>query len=344
MTYSPILYIGKIYSEIFSAIVYDSPTFKNGLCRVIDDCKYEMNLTSFSGDIPAQAYVSNIGVNGTYANSSLTLADQAVKPNRFMFYDEQDLSQLIITRFSEDMKASAINLTSNEFEQQMITFYTPRIAKSYAKTFWCGVKPASLKTITGSTAITGSTYNQVKMIKNLVNGVGVYNGTAAYNGVDGILSKLVQSKLANNVSGTTLTVSNLQTEFAKFYNQIPAEIIASDEAYIYGSLGLKQLILTTNRQQLYRDIFLVTEKTTDGRIDFDISYNGMPIIFDYLPTNCMLAARYSDLVAAMDLLADSQNGQIQVEKLLPNGDMLFIKCVCTLDTAVCSPQMMTLYC
>lgn len=342
LTYSPILYVGKIYQEIFSSIVYDSPTFKQGLCRVIDDCKYEMNLTSFSGDIPIQAYASNLGVSGSYANDTLTIADQAVKPNRCMAYTEIDLSTLINTRFSEDMKAGAVNLTSNEYEQQLITFITPRISKSYAKAFWCSVKPATAKTLTGTT--TGSTANQSKLIKNLVNGTGVYDSKAAFNGVDGILTKLVQSKQAINVSGTTLTVSNLQAQMAAFYNAIPAEIIASDEAYIYAPLSLKQLILTTNRQQAYRDIFLVTEKTTDGKVDFEITYNGLKFIFDYLPNNTMLAARYSDIVAAMDLLADTQLGNIQVEKLLPNSDILFIKAVMTLDTAVCSPQLMTLYC
>lgn len=326
MEYSPIKFAGEIFQEIFSEIIFKSEVFSKPLVRIIDDVKNEKTVTTLAGEIPLQAYKSRLAQDGTDASDTLKFSDAIIKPNKLMAYTEFDMEQLRSTRFGRDMQKGAANITSNEFEQAVLNFAIPRISTSYEKAFWSGVTPAT-KAATADVNNTTPTANQKTLIASL----------SVNDQVDGVIARLVSSGVVTSVAGTTLTSANLKAEFKKLYAAASAEVVNSEDSNMYVSYKVRQLIMQANNDATYRDIFTVVSKD-------EIYYLGKKVEFVHLPDNVMIFAVWSDLIAGMDLLADSTMGNLEVAKLHANSDILFLKGVMSLDVAVTLPQQVVLYC
>ncbi|MDJ1500672.1 hypothetical protein [Xanthocytophaga agilis] len=316
-TYSPNQFKAKHFEEIFSEILYSNNTVsRSNVVRVLDNVKSERPVTTMGGDINWSGYTSSPDI--TQYTDALSAADELISPKKIMALATFTYDDLRNTRFEESMSAGAKNVTSDEFTQAVLSYSIPRLGLSYEKKYWQGVASATKTAIASGSAPS----NQKTVIAAL-----------APDLTDGVLAQAVKKADTINVTGTTLTISNLKTEFNKVYTAIPAAVEQSGEAVIFAPWSVRKLIKQANQAEQYRDVFGVNGDSFD--------FLGIRIEFVPLPENVMIAGRWSDIVLGTDLLSDI--GEIEIGKVTNYGDQMFIKAVATLGSVVLISKQKVIY-
>lgn len=286
LNYTPKVYAGEHFGQIFSEILFANNTIKNNLVSVMDNVKYEMSVTTLSGSLPVQAYKTD--VTSADASGSLSFSDVTVRPIKSMIYDEFTFETLRQgTRFTEGMKSGAANMESDEFLSAVLAYVEPKISRGLEESFW-----ASIATKAAAAVPAGQ-----------------------------------------KVTAAALTETNIVAELTKVYKLIPDEVLNSGEAKIFADHSIFKLVVLANQNATYRDIVAV--------VNGEHYFNGVKIEYVPLGAKKMLAGNPKDLFWATDLISDM--GQIQVEKVRANSDLMFIKTVFTQDAAIVIPAQKVLY-
>lgn len=152
MIYTPNLYKGEHFSEIFTEILHANNTVNDGLVRVIDDIKYEQPVTSLAGELELKPYVAGKKAATDTGSESLAFSDVLIKPAKFEAYAEFEMDAIRSTRFSRSMASGAANIQSSEFETAIRSLATPKLGLSVENKFWSLVKPK----LTGAVTLTGA--------------------------------------------------------------------------------------------------------------------------------------------------------------------------------------------
>jgi len=173
MQYTPNLYTGKHFSQIFSEIVYSTKTLEKNLVRLMDNVKWEQHVTTMGGDLTVQPYKSRLAE--TDSQGTIEFSDVTVKPVKSMVYKEFTLEDLRGTRFTEDMKAGAANLESNEFLSAVLAYMQPKIALGAEKSFWAAIKTELNDVASVATKLTGVALTQDNIDEEI---------TKVYNAID----------------------------------------------------------------------------------------------------------------------------------------------------------------
>lgn len=323
MEYNPKVFEGEHAQEIFSEVIHRNNTVEKSLVRVMDDIKNEIVVTSIEGEIPFGAYKEKLR-EADLANysDSVKFGDSKINPVKLMAFTTFTMDELRNSRFARDMAAGAANITSNEFEQAVLGHCIPRLGKSYERTFWNSITQASKDAIAADVDISAKAK--------------AWAAAQPAGQVNGIIARMILSKQVIEGSGTANTVEALHTEYGALFALIPSEVFESPDLVIYASHADKQRILQANANQQYRDIFTVAGERFE--------YLGVPIEFVPVPSNVKLAGRggsSGDFVLGTDLLSD-QN-LLEIGKVNNYGNEMFIKQVCTLDSAVVTPTQKVLY-
>jgi hypothetical protein len=314
MQYSPIIWKGAPYAEIFSEILFANATVDKGLVRVIDNIKAETQVTTLSGEIPLVAYSVSPTIS---VSDNIAFGDATIRPVKLMGLTKFDMDGLRASRFGSGMKGGAKNMDSNEFLNAVLNYATPKLGLSFEKNFWNGFTATSKTAIAaGSATTTQKTYATAQ--------------TAGFT--DGVISRLMQSTGIISVAGTTLT-SNLKAEFNKIYGAIPDECLMDGDFKLFASKKALKLIKQANQAETYRDVFVVNGDA--------VEFLGIKIEFVPVGDNVVIGARATDLILGTDLLSDI--GSIEVGKVNNYGDEMFLKAVMSLDSAVVVPNQKVLY-
>lgn len=121
---------------------------------------------------------------------------------------------------------------------------------------------------------------------------------------DGFLKKWLADSDVIDVTGTTLSASNIMAEVAKLYNAVPNTIANRGKVKFYFSPAAAKF---------YRQALVATNPAliaVNGS-SFELSYLGIPIeIVQHLPTNQMFAAEPDNLWFGTDLLSDMEDIRI----------------------------------
>lgn len=200
---------GKAYEPILEELLFENKTVAENLVSFETDVKAETIFTETTSSVSLQAYSSGAPTSA----GSLVIADTAVTPTKIMDYQTFDPESLRTSRFKRDMKAGAWNIASTEFEKVVLGSFAKKVSYTTEQLFWNGITSATQTAIAALTAGTGQTSI----------GAAEQSWAAAQTAglLDGVVTKMMYNAAAVGgrvkVAGTTISSSNIATEYAKVY-------------------------------------------------------------------------------------------------------------------------------
>lgn len=319
---------GKAYEPILEELMFENKTVADNLVSFETDVKNETIFTENTNSVTLQAFASGAPTSaGTF-----TLLDTAVTPAKVMFYHEFDPNVLRPSRFKRSMQPSAWNMMSSEFERTVMAAYSKDVSLDAEQKWWSGILAGTKTAIAALTPGTGQ--GSV--------GAAEQSFAAAQTATqfDGVVAKMIYNNGALGtrvkVLGTTISATNVATEYAKVYAAIPAVVLAQTEKpYLYAPYSHKQFINIFNVSATYRDLFSVDIKADK------YFYNGIEIKFVPVPENCVIAALPSNLIWCTDLLADYN--RMEINKIANNREDMFVKHIFTIAAHVARQASNVLY-
>ena len=321
ISYSPTDIRGKAYEPIIEEILFANDTVEKNLVAFETDVKADTIFTENDNTATMQAYSSG----APSSSGTLGLTDTLVSPVKVMYYQEFDPNTLRSSRFKRDMAAGAWNIESNEFASKVLASYGKAISEDLQAKFWSNATSATKTAVAAGANTTAEKAYVAGLSTGQFDGVVtrmIYNGGAVGGRV--------------NVVGTTISATNIATEYAKVYAAIPARVLAGAvKPYIYAPYSHKQFINIFNISATYRDLFSVNQATQT------YFYNGVEIKFVPMPENCVIAARPDYIVWCTDLLSDIN--MLKIDKIALNREDMFVKNIMTIFAHVLNQTMNVLY-
>lgn len=319
---------GKAYEPVLEELLFENKTISENLVSFETDVKNESIFTENTNIVALQAYSSGAPTS----NGTFNLVDTNVTPTKVMFYHEFDPNTLRPSRFKRSMKPGAWEMMSTEFERTVLAAYGKEVSLDAETKWWSGILAGTKTAIAALSP--GTANNQV--------GAAEQTWAAAQTATqfDGVVAKMIYNNGALGtrvkVAGTTISATNVQTEYAKVYAAIPAVVLAQTEKpYLYAPYSHKQFINIFNVSATYRDLFSVDIKADK------YFYNGIEIKFVPVPENCIIAALPSNLIWCTDLVADIN--KMEINKIANNREDMFVKHIFTIAAHVARQANNVLY-
>lgn len=322
---------GKAVEPIIEELLFDNKTVADNLVSFETDVKAETIFTENDNTVTMQAYSSGAPTSG----GTLGLVDTAVTPVKFMYYQEFDPNALRSSRFKRDMKAGAWNIESSEFGSKVLGAYGRLISQDVESKFWNNILGATQTAIAGLSPGVGQ--GAVGAAEQ------TYAASLTAGQFDGVVTRMIYNGGAvggrYKVAGTTITSSNIATEYGKVYAAIPSVVLQNGQMpFIYAPYSHKQLINIYNVGATYRDLFSVTNM---GQATEKYFYNGVEIKFVPLPENCIIAAKPEHIYWCTDLLSDIN--EFKVDKIANNREDMFVKNIMTIFAHIVNQSKNVLY-
>ena len=329
LSYSPVAIRGVAVEPVYAKLLFLNNTVGKGLVNFQENIKADTIISEASFTTTMQAYSSGAPT----ASGTIAVTDRAITPSKVMFYDEFDPETLRTSRFKRSMQDGAWNMDSQEFTDLIMGNYAPKVSLTMETAFWTGATSATQTAVAALTAGTGQT-SVGAAEKTLV-------AAMATNQFDSIVTTMIYNNGGvggrYKVAGTTISSSNIATEYAKVYAAIPGEVLVQPDQkpYIYAPYSHKQLINIFNVNSTYRDLFSV-----DIAAD-KYYYNGIEIQFVPLAENVIVCALPENLLWCTDLLADLN--ELKIDRIANNREDMFIKAIMTLGAHVIRQSVNVLY-
>jgi hypothetical protein len=324
ISYSPNLYSGTLYQEIFQEIFFANKTVRDGYVRLIDNVKDATILTSLSSTTALKDYQAE-----PTTSTSLTPSDTSLAPVQVMLYEEFDPNVLRGSRFAVDMAAGSFNMMSNEFDRAVMEHFAGKMGQSIERAIWQNVKSAD------KTSVAASALNA-----DVKRGIAQSDAVVTMNGLWAKATFTSAIAAAGSIIATKST--DVATAFANLLAACPSSAVMREDFTIFAPLQYYQAILAKNSSATYRDVFTVIPETKE------VFYQGIPVKFVPLTYTtataaaCLIAGPANDLVVGADLFSDS--GIVEIGKKFNYGDTMFVKAKFSLDTAVMFPANFTVQC
>lgn len=319
LNYSPVELRGKAAAEVLGALFFENSTVADGIVGFEDNVKAQTIFTETENTVTLQTYSSGAPTS----QGTLGVTDTLITPVKYMAYVEFDPETLRKSRFGASMASGAWNILSSEFEQKVLGSYASQISAEAEYKFWNGVTTSTKSTISGATGTTQE--------KSFI------ASTAVSSDFDGVVAKLVNGLKRVSISGTSITSSNIGTEYAKAYAGVATAKLLSSRVkpVIYAPKAHEVLINIFNTNSTYRDVF---GKDANG----NYTYNGLVIKFvPFASDNIILITVPNFISWTTDLESDLST--VKIEKIAPNREDMFLKAVFTIEAYVGNQKNTVLY-
>lgn len=302
ITYNSVEIRGVAVQDIFLELFYKNDTLDKGLVTFHDEVKYDTIFSAGSATVTQQAWTS-----GTpSASGGIALTDTQIVPIKVEYYDEFIPDALRAGRYKTTMKPGAWEDLSDEFTREILDkLIAGKVSADAESKFWNAITSADQAAIAALSSGSGQT------------SVGVeekaYAASLTASQFSGVVSRLIYKNgvlgLRYKVAGTTITSSNIATEYATLTAPIDPILLQEGEMpviYAPKSHVLKMMtfnLVPTN----YKDTFVLKGS--------DYYYGIFKVVFVPLPENCMIVARPSDIHWLTDLTSDIN--LMKVDKIGP---------------------------
>lgn len=333
-------YNGGRDTEIFRELFLLNNSLGKGYVRLLDGVKGNQTLTDAVASVTIQAYKA-APVVGTDEASTLSFRDVLLQPVQLMVFDSFNPATFRQTYFNRDALPGAINSIGDELLSEIVYLYGGKMSSAAERMFWNGATSATKTAIAALTAGTG---------QNAV-------GAAEQALIAAMPTTLFDSATAKailtyanaaerrrfKVAGTTITSSNIQTEYGKLYAAIPSAYEGSallqdgnvQNQYIYAPHSHLALINQYNNDPTkFKDAFI---KDADG----DFTYNGIKIVFVPLAENVLLFHRWNYMVWGTDIESDFTG--MTIAPMNSYSAQHVIRADFALEAAVMNPGQVVLY-
>lgn len=330
--------------EIVSEIYSNSGTFRDAFIDIQEGFKSGADV--YESKVATTMTALNTGGVSATGNISLGIQKTPVSLYTYNYEDTIDDNVLKGTRFEKSMKAGAFETISDEFDRKVLIQIAPAIGDDLESKIWNGATSATKTAIAALTPGAGQ--------GSISAGAQALVAAMPTTLFDSITTKILyndsQSKATPGaglgdyikVGGTTITSSNIATEYGKIYVGAPEKVVnntnPAEVPYIFAPLGDRQLIKSANNtvgaaQQInfLIDGFGVNEK---------IYYNGIEIKFvPLVGFRILTAGVYLKLL--MDLTSDMS--ALMIDRMANGAMQRYIKNVGSIATWVTNQRYITLY-
>lgn len=311
---------GKQYAPILEELLFENKTVGQQLVAFEDNVKSSTEITEVSATVAQQAYSSG----APSSSGTLTSTGTVITPVKVMYYQEFDPNTLRPSRYGLTMKKGAWEQASSEFEKVVLGLYGRKISYDAESKWWNNALAATKTAVAALTPGTGQT--SVGAAEQ------TYVASLTAGQFDGIVTRMIYNNAAvggrYKVAGTTITSTNIKTEYDKVYAAIPSVVLnqTDERPRIYAPYSHLQLINQYNNVATnYKDVFIVTDL---GKPTQKVFFYGLEVVFVPMPENCIIAARPSHLLWATDL--ESDIAKMEINKIANNREDYFVKHIFTI--------------
>lgn len=263
-------YAGEFAGKYISAALLSASTIENGGIEVKPNVKYKEVIKKIATDAIVKDATCDFS-----ATSTVTLTEKILQPEEF-----QVNLQLCKKDFHSDWEAvqmgySAFDSLPPSFADFLLGHVAAKVAEKTEQNIWKGVTANA----------------------------GEFNGFATLLAADAALPT------ANEVTGTTVTASNVVAELGKIVDAIPASLYGKEDLYIYVSQNIARAYVRAlggfgaSGLGANGTNAMGTQWWNNGSLSFD----GIKIfVANGLANNTAIAAEKSNLFFGTGLMADSQ--------------------------------------
>lgn len=330
--------------EVVSEIYSNSGTFRDGFIDVQESFKSGADV--YESKVSATMTALNTG--GVTATGNIGLAFQKTPVSLLTYNYEDTIDDNVLkgTMFEKSMKAGAFNVVSDDFDKKVLIYTAPAIAENLESLIWNGATTATKTAIAALTPGAGQ-----GSISAGAQTLAAAMPTALFDSITAkILYNDSQSKVTPGaglgdyvkVVGTTITSSNIATEYGKIYAGAPEKVVNNtnplETPYIFAPRGDKQLIkIANNAVGAAQQINFLIEGTGANE---KIYYNGIEIKFvPLVGFRILTAGVYLKLL--MDLTSDV--AMLEIDRMANGALQRYIKNVGSIATWVTNQRYITLY-
>jgi len=289
-------YAGEFASKYISAALLSASTIENGGIEVMPNVKYKSVIQKIATDAIVKDATCDFS-----ATSTVTLSERIIQPEEFQVNLQLCKKDFHATWEAVSMGYSAFDSLPPSFADYLISHVAAKVAEKTEQNIWKGVTANA----------------------------GEFNGLATLLALDAALPT------ANEVTGTTVTASNVVAELGKIVDAIPAALYGKEDLYLYVSQNIARAYVRalggfgasglgangTNNQG--------TQWFNNGSLSFD----GVKIfVANGLASNTAIAAEKSNLFFGTGLLSD-QN-EVQVIDMAPVDGSQNVRVVMRFTAAV----------
>jgi len=317
---------GKTYEPILTALLFENKTLNEELVTFADDVKASTEITEVDASVTMQAYTSGAPTTQGGQTSTSTV----ITPVKVMYYNEFDPETLRNSRYGRDMKKGAWNLNLGEFETVVLDLYNRKISADTELKYYNNALSAT-KTAVAAGANTAA---EKAYVASLTAGL-----------FDGLITRIIWNNNAVggriNVVGTTISATNILTEYTKLYSAIPSVVLQNpaENVEIYAPYSHIQFINNYNiTPTIYTKPFVVPQNGKPGE---GVYFQGIKVNFTQMPENTMIAALPSHLMWATDLASDV--AMMKIDFIANNRQDMFVKNIFTIFAHVMLQSTNVLY-
>ena len=262
-------YSGQHSGMWVKAALLSGNTLSNGGMTIMPNIAYKAVINKLSTD----GLLANASCDFS-ATSTVTITERTLTLENFQVNLSLCKKDYITSWQSEEMGYSANKVLAKSFADYLLAFVVEKVAAAIESSIW--------------------------------NGVNATDGQVA--GIMTLLTADAALPTANEISGTTLSSSNIHAELEKCYNAIPAAVYGKEDLKIYVSqaaakyyvtaLGGFSVAATSNNG--------TDNKGTQWYTNGSLTYGGIPLfVANGLTANQMLVAQTSNLFFGCGLLNDA---------------------------------------
>jgi hypothetical protein len=267
-------YAGKSSGMWVKAAILSGNTLANGGMTIMPNIAYKSVLHKLSTD----GLLADATCDFT-ATSTVTITERTLTLEPFQVNLQLCKKDFLASFQAEEMGFSANKVLAKSFADYLLAYVVEKVANSIETSIW--------------------------------NGVNATSGQVA--GIMTLLTADAALPTANEISGTTLSASNIVEELGKLVTAIPSAVYGTDDLKLYVSqaaakfyiraLGGFSVAATSNNGTDNKG----TQWYTNGTLTFD----GIPVfVANGLTANQMLAAQTSNLFFGCGLLNDANECRI----------------------------------
>lgn len=330
--------------EVVQEIYSNSGTFRDNIIDIEEGHKSGTDV--YESKVAVSMTALNTGEVEATGNIALGVNKTPVSLLTYNYEDRIDDNTLKGTKFEKSMKAGAFNVVSDEFDKKVLIQVAPAIGEDLENKIWNGATTATKAAIAaltpgaGQGSISAGAQTLVAaMPTTLFDSLStkiLYNDSQAKTVPGAGLGDYIK------VAGTTITSSNIATEYAKIYAGAPEKVVNNtnpDEIpFIFAPRGDKQLIkIANNAVGAAQQINFLVEGTGANE---KIYYNGIEIKFVPL-VGFRILAPGKFLKLLMDLTSDVS--ALMVDQVANGAMQRYIKNVGSIATWVTNQRYITLY-
>jgi hypothetical protein len=192
-------YAGEFKDKIIAAALLSSPTIDNGGIEIKPNVKYKEVIKKLATD----AILKDATCDFT-ATSTVTLTERVLQPEEFQVNLQLCKKDFHSDWLSAQQGYSAFDVLPKSFADFLVAHVAAKVAAKNETNIWTGVTANA----------------------------GEFNGFATLLATDAALPT------ANEVTGTTVTASNVVAELGKIVDAIPATLYTNENLYIYVSQNI----------------------------------------------------------------------------------------------------------